>query len=300
MAIEDYDRIARAIRFIESNLLDHPDLDEIAAASELSPFHFQRLFSRWAGVSPKRLSQYLTFRYAQRRLEGMDSVMNATYDSGLSSLSRLHELFVRIAGVTPAQYRDRGRGMTISYGYSDSPFGHCFIASTDRGITRIAFTDDLGDPQPLGLLRQDWPDAEVYEDSRVAADFAGQIFRGPGEPPEGPAAMEHRSPGVLAAFVKGTAFQLKVWEALLTIPPGRTLTYGRIAAAVGSPGASRAVGNAVGDNPVAFLIPCHRVIRSTGALGGYRWGTERKASMLTWEAVRAGSVFGFSGRDTGR
>ena len=281
MAASDYERMARAIAYIESHLQEQPRLEDIARAVSLSPYYFQRVFSRWAGVSPKRLTQYLTLRYAQGRLDESETVLNATYDAGLSSTSRLHELFVGLIAATPAEYRSGGQGMTIRHGLAESPFGWCFVARTDRGIARLCFVSDPNDPAPLALLTGDWPAGTLVRDDADAAEALFRVFS--------PAVETAPRDRGLGTYVKGTDFQIKVWEALLTIPPGSVSTYGRIAKAIGSPGAYRAVGHAVSLNPIAYLIPCHRVIRQTGALGGYRWGTDRKAAILAWEGLRTGS-----------
>lgn len=274
----DYHRIERAIRFLDNSAPVRPSLDEVAQHVGMSPFHFQRLFTRWAGISPKRFSQVLALEYAKDRLRDSRNMIDATYDAGLSSGGRLHDLFVKLEAMTPGEFRDSGQGLRISAGFHESPFGEALIATTERGVCGLSFHD--GSRQAaLRELAERWPQATVEERPRVTAPVASRIFK----------ALEIRDPeGLvpLGLLVRGTNFQVKVWRALLQIPIGSVATYEDIATAIGAPAAARAVGAAIGRNPVAFLIPCHRVIRTTGALGGYRWGLPRKRAMLAWESGR--------------
>jgi AraC family transcriptional regulator of adaptative response/methylated-DNA-[protein]-cysteine methyltransferase len=280
----DYHRIERAIRFLDESAPIRPSLDQVAKHVGMSSFHFQRLFTRWAGISPKRFSQVLALEYAKDKLRGSRNLIDATYDAGLSSGGRLHDLFVTLDAVTPGEYRDSGAGLLMSAGFHDSPFGEVLIATTDRGVAGLAFHDG-NRKAALRDLAARWPNATIEERPRVTAPIATRIFT----------ALEIRDPeGIvpLGLLVRGTNFQVKVWRALLQIPVGSVATYEDIATAIGAPSAVRAVGTAIGRNPVAFLIPCHRVIRTTGALGGYRWGLSRKRAMLAWETGRAPALVG--------
>jgi AraC family transcriptional regulator of adaptative response/methylated-DNA-[protein]-cysteine methyltransferase len=275
----DYHRIERAIQFLDASIPTRPSLDDVARHVGMSPFHFQRLFTRWAGISPKRFSQVLALEYAKDRLRTSRNMIDATYDAGLSSGGRLHDLFVTLDAVTPGEFREAGAGLQISAGFHDTPFGEALLAATERGLCGLTFHDG-NRRAALQDLAARWPNATIVEQPRATAPFASKIFK----------ALEIRDPeGLvpLGLLVRGTNFQVKVWRALLQIPTGSVATYEDIATSIGSPGAVRAVGTAIGRNPVAFLIPCHRVIRSTGALGGYRWGLPRKRAMLAWEARSA-------------
>ena len=275
----DYHRIERAIRFLDESAPVRPNLDQVAKHVGMSSFHFQRLFTRWAGISPKRFSQVLALEYAKDKLRGSRNMIDATYDAGLSSGGRLHDLFVTLDAVTPGEYRENGAGLLISAGFHDSPFGEALIATTDRGVAGLSFHDG-NRKAALRDLAGRWPNARIEERPRLTAPIANRIFT----------ALEIRDPeGLvpLGLLVRGTNFQVKVWRALLQIPVGSVATYEDIATAIGAPSAVRAVGTAIGRNPVAFLIPCHRVIRTTGALGGYRWGLPRKRAMLAWETGRS-------------
>ena len=272
----DYSRIERAIRFLDKSSPMRPSLDDVAKHVGMSPFHFQRLFTRWAGISPKRFSQVLALEYAKDRLHDSRNMIDATYDAGLSSGGRLHDLFVTLDAVTPGEFRAAGEGLTISAGFHDTPFGEALVATTERGLCGLSFHDGSR-RAALRDLAERWPNATIVEQPRVTAPVASRIFK----------ALEIRDPeGLvpLGLLVRGTNFQVKVWRALLQIPTGSVASYEDIASAIGSPNAVRAVGTAIGRNPVAFLIPCHRVIRTTGALGGYRWGLPRKRAMLAWES----------------
>lgn len=269
----DYQRIETAIRFIEENAAEQPSLEEIAAQVGLSPFHFQRLFRRWAGISPKRFLQLVTVEHAKELLEGSTSVMETAYEVGLSGPARLHDHFVALEAVTPGEFKSQGLGLRIRYGVHESPFGDVFLASTDRGICGLRFVDD--DPrEAVSWLSGLWPGAGLEQDQPATREVVRQIFAegGPSEP--------------IPVLVKGTNFQVAVWKALLRIPPGQLVAYEDVARSIGRPSASRAVGGAVGANRISYLIPCHRVIRSSGALGGYAWGSPRKRAIIGWEAGR--------------
>lgn len=271
MPATDYERIEKAIRYLEKNFRTQPKLADVAEQAGLSEFHFQRLFQRWAGISPKRFLQCLTASYAEQLLRESPKLLDAAYDAGLSSPSRLHGLFVSLHAVTPAEWRDGGAGITLRYGFHDSPFGRCLLALTGKGICHLGFVDDDG--SALDELRSAWPGARLQADAAGTRAVAERIFS---------RAPDQGAP--LHLWVRGTNFQVKVWEALLRIPAGALVSYGDVAAALGTPQASRAVGSAVAQNHVAYLIPCHRVIRQTGAVGDYRWGSARKKAMLAWES----------------
>jgi AraC family transcriptional regulator of adaptative response/methylated-DNA-[protein]-cysteine methyltransferase len=271
--VRDYERIARAIEYLRHHAEDQPDLAAAARHVHLSEHHFQRLFTRWAGVSPKRFVQYLTVEHAKSRLASARGVLEVAGAVGLSGPGRLHDLFVTLEAMTPGEYKAGGAGLAIRYGVHESPFGPALVAVTARGVCGLHFVD--GSSDGIGRLRRDWPDAELRRDLAATTPVSERLFR-----PLSPPAV-----GALALLVKGSNFQVKVWRALLELPFGSLATYGDIAARIGTPGSARAVGTAIGANPIAWLIPCHRVIRESGALGGYRWGAERKAAMLGWEAA---------------
>ena len=276
MPVSDYDRIAQAIRFIEQNVRRQPSLEEVARSVYLSEFHFQRLFRRWVGISPKRFLQFLTVEHAKRRLEECRSVLDATYDAGLSSPGRLHDLFVTLEAVTPGEYKARGAGLRIGYGVHDTPFGPALLAATGRGLCGLSFVDEGGAAAAVDELRARWPSATVGEDARATEPLARRIFASDGDDGQ-----------PIPLFVQGTNHQVRVWEALLRVPAGALVSYEQLAGAAGKPEAVRAVAGAVARNQIAYVIPCHRVIRKLGAFGGYRWGTERKLAMLGWEAAHA-------------
>jgi AraC family transcriptional regulator of adaptative response/methylated-DNA-[protein]-cysteine methyltransferase len=268
----DYARIEKAINYIDVNQLSQPNLDDLASHLRLSPFHFQRLFRRWVGISPKRFLQYLTIEHAKSVLDETRSLLDATYESGLSSPGRLYDLFVTIDAVTPGQYKQRGAGLSIAYGMHESPFGKCLIAITERGICGLAFAN--GDPnEALQDLKRRWPGATLGDKPRVTRPYANRIFN-----------SERRQK--LPLHLHGTNFQVKVWEALIKIPPGHLCTYEDVARNIGNENAIRAVGNAVATNPISYLIPCHRVIRKMGIFGEYHWGATRKKAIIGWEAAR--------------
>jgi AraC family transcriptional regulator of adaptative response/methylated-DNA-[protein]-cysteine methyltransferase len=268
---EDYLRIEQAIRYLETNARRQPELAEIAGAVGLSEFHFQRLFSRWAGISPKRFLQFVTKENAKALLDRSENLLETTFQVGLSSLGRLHDLFVTAEAVTPGEYKTRGAGLTIRYGLHPTPFGRCLVGLTDRGICHLGFVES-SEGGALDELQDAWRSADLIEDQQATAQLVQPIFD-----------LSRRADLPLRLHLRGTNFQLKVWEALLRIEPGSLTTYGHIAAMLGRPGAMRAVGNAVGQNPVPVLVPCHRVIRSLGGFGEYRYGSARKKAMLAWE-----------------
>jgi AraC family transcriptional regulator of adaptative response/methylated-DNA-[protein]-cysteine methyltransferase len=272
---DDFRRIEKAILYLEDHLYDQPGLEEIAEQVHLSPYHFQRLFTRWAGVSPKRFLQFLTLEHAKKLLKS-STQLDAAYQTGLSSPSRLHDLFVTMDAVTPGQYKALGSGLEIAYGVHSSPFGQCLLAMTDRGLCGLCFVAEANPEASLQDLRRRWPRARFLEDKKRTASMIQRVFGSP--------AQQNRTP--IPLLLQGTNFQIKVWEALLRIPPGSVTTYRRLAQSIGNPAASRAVGGAVGANPIAYLIPCHRVILSTGAFGNYRYGTLRKKAILGWEQAR--------------
>ncbi|MFI5310637.1 MAG: methylated-DNA--[protein]-cysteine S-methyltransferase [Gemmatimonadales bacterium] len=275
-AVSDYSRIERAIRFLETQRHAQPTLGAVARHVGLSESHFQRMFTRWAGISPKRFLQHQTAEVVKSLLRGPRTVLDVSYEAGLSGPGRLHDLLVNAEAVTPGEYQRAGEGLVVRHGFHPSPFGECLIAVTPRGVCHLAFVHPVSRHDALERLRLDWPRAEHVSDQDGTRAAAACAFPGPGSA---------RLPG-LALHVKGTNFQLKVWSALLEIPDGAVTTYGEIAASIGAPRASRAVGSAVGSNPVSYLIPCHRVIRATGEIGGYAWGPDRKRVMLALETAR--------------
>ncbi|HUF74448.1 MAG TPA: methylated-DNA--[protein]-cysteine S-methyltransferase [Gammaproteobacteria bacterium] len=273
--MSDYDRIAGAIDYIVAHADAQPGLAEVAAEVSLSPYHFQRLFARWVGLSPKRFLQVITVERAKRLLaENALPLLEASETLGLSSTSRLHDHFVRLEAVTPGEFRTAGEGLAIRYGTAASPFGRAFVAATERGICALAFLDEETEDTALESLARTWPRAALVADASEAAALAAQVFG---------RATAGRAP--VSVFVRGTNFQTAVWRALLAIPEGKLASYGDVARAIGKPDAVRAVGTAVGANPCAFLIPCHRVIRGNGEIGGYRWGLTRKRAINIWEAA---------------
>ncbi len=269
---EDYTRIAQAIRYIEANAHRQPDLNEVAAQVGLSEYHFQRLFTRWAGISPKRFLQFLTRENAKAWLARSGNLLDATYSAGLSSPGRLHDLFVQTEAVTPGEYKTKGSGVEIAYGFHPSPFGECLLALTGRGICFLAFVD-TDRSSALEQLRRSWPNAVLTEAPARTASVMEQIFSPDNTDSSGP----------LPLHLRGTNFQIKVWEALMRLSPGQVTTYQALAEQLHSTGAARAVGNAVAHNPVAYLIPCHRVLQKSGHFGNYRYGTARKKAILLWE-----------------
>jgi AraC family transcriptional regulator, regulatory protein of adaptative response / methylated-DNA-[protein]-cysteine methyltransferase len=271
---EDYLRIEQAIHYLDNHFQEQPSLEEVAASIGLSEYHFQRLFTRWAGISPKRFLQFVTKEHARSLLHQSENLLDTTHQVGLSSLGRLHDLMVSTEAVSPGEYKSRGAGLTIRYGLHPSPFGQCLIGLTERGICHLSFVQ-TSEGDAIDALVADWASATMIEDKKATALLVGPIFD-----------LRQRGSQPLHLFLRGTNFQLKVWEALLHVPTGGATTYEQIAAQIGNPRALRAVGTAVGHNPIAVLIPCHRVIRKMGEFGNYRYGPARKKALLGWEASR--------------
>lgn len=270
----DYERIERAIQYLDAHRREQPSLDDVAQAIDLSPFHAQRLFQRWAGVSPKRFLQFLTAADAFALLRAERPVLATAYELGLSGPGRLHDLMVAVEAMTPGDVRNAGAGITIRWGVHDTPFGDALFGVTERGLAHLAFIH-TGTDAALADLHARWPRAVVAHDGAATADVAERVF------------ATARNGAPLALHLRGTNFQLKVWDALLRVPAGRLTTYAELADAIGAPRAHRAVGAAVGRNPIAFLVPCHRVIRGTGAFGGYHWGEPRKRAILARELLHS-------------
>jgi AraC family transcriptional regulator, regulatory protein of adaptative response / methylated-DNA-[protein]-cysteine methyltransferase len=270
---ETYERIARAIAFMRQNHLNQPDLATIAQQVHLSEYHFQRLFTRWAGISPKRFLQYLTVEYAKSKIAETANLLDLTVDSGLSSPGRLHDLFVKLEAMSPGEFKAGGKGLQIGYGIHSTPFGDCLIATTSRGICNLHFLDTTSKEAAEHTLRSEWFNADITQDQQATKEICDRVFE--------PVTADSKP---LVLCVKGTNFQIQVWRALLRVPFGGITTYQGLAEAMGRPTAARAVGNALGRNPVGYLIPCHRVIRESGELGGFRWGLDRKTVLMGWEA----------------
>lgn len=270
----NYDRIATAIGYIKDHFKQQPDLNEVAGKIHLSPFHFQRLFKEWAGVSPKKFIQYLSIEHARSMLQDKGATLSDTaFETGLSGTGRLHDLFIGIEGMTPGDYKNGGEALSINYSFAESPFGEIIVASTAIGICHLAFADKESDA--LNDLRNRFPHARYRQTVDLIQQNALYIFT-----------RDWSRLSDIKLHLKGTPFQLKVWEALIKIPMGRLSTYSTISGIIDNPKAARAVGSAVGSNPVAFLIPCHRVIRATGDTGEYHWGSTRKTAIIGWEAAR--------------
>lgn len=270
----NYERIATAINYIRNHFKEQPGLDEIAAKLHLSPFHFQRLFSEWAGTTPKKFLQYISLEYAKGLLkEQKATLFDTAWATGLSGTGRLHDLFVQIEGMTPAEYKNGGKNLLINYHFTESRFGSLLVASTQKGVCYMAFHDN--ETEAVNELRQQFPNAALQQKTDRLQQKALFIFQN-----------DWQKLSEIKLHLKGTDFQLKVWATLLKIPMGQLSTYGQIARHIGNPGSSRAVGSAIGSNPVAFLIPCHRVIQSTGHTGGYMWGPTRKTAIIGWEAAQ--------------
>jgi AraC family transcriptional regulator, regulatory protein of adaptative response / methylated-DNA-[protein]-cysteine methyltransferase len=275
----NFTRIEEAIGYITSNFKTQPGLDEVAEKIHLSPSHFQRLFTDWAGVSPKKFLQYISVEHAKQILkEKQATLFDAAFETGLSGTGRLHDLFINIEGMTPGEFKNGGGNLSINYSYAESPFGNILVASTPKGICHMAFADD--EKEAFAALQENFPNAQFKQMLDLIQQNALYIFT-----------HDWKQLDKIKLHLKGTPFQLKVWETLLHIPMGQLSTYGQIAGHIQSPKASRAVGSAVGDNPVAFLIPCHRVIQSSGSFGQYHWGSNRKTAMIGWEAAKT-----FSGK----
>lgn len=270
----NYQRIAKAINYIQANFKKQPELNEIAKNIHLSPFHFQRLFTEWAGTSPKKFLQYISLGYAKKLLKNDNlTIADAAYETGLSGTSRLHDLFIKIEGMSPAEYKNGAADLNIHYNFLFSPFGKLIVASTEKGICYMSFVED--DVATLNALYSLFPHAKfIHKSDRFQNDILN-IF----------SSAKQKFP-LIKLHIKGSDFQLKVWETLLKIPLGSLTSYGTIAARTGNPYSSRAVGTAIARNPVALLIPCHRVIRSSGILGEYMWGSSRKTAIIAWEASK--------------
>jgi len=274
---DDYARIEQVIYYLEKNTSAQPGLGEIAASIHLSEYHFQRLFTRWVGISPKRFLQFLTKENAKRLLAKSATIMDAAYQVGLSSPGRLHDLFITWEAVTPGEYKQRGAGLTINYGFHPTPFGEILLGVTVRGICNLSFVTPAGRSETFEAFRKNWPQARLVEKPSITEPYIERIFKSNGS----------SSSQALHLYLNGSKFQLKVWEALLRIPSGSVVSYGDIASYLGEPKASRAVGNALAHNPVALIIPCHRVIQSLGEFGNYHYGQARKAALLGWEMAKA-------------
>ena len=267
----NYERVAKAIDYIKTHFKSQPNLDEVAEKVNLSPFHFQRLFTDWAGTSPKKFLQYVSVNYAKGLLKDQQAnLFDVAFETGLSGTSRLHDLFVNIEGMTPAEYKNGGSELSINYNFSDTPFGSILAASTEKGVCYMAFYEEK--LTALALLKAKFPNAIYIDKTDVLQQNALSIFQN-----------DWSKLSDIKLHLKGTDFQLKVWEALLKIPMGKLSTYGKLAGEIGNPNASRAVGTAIGSNPIAFLIPCHRVIQNSGNFGGYMWGNTRKTAIIGWE-----------------
>lgn len=271
--LSDYDRIEQAIDYLSQNYHSQPDLQVLADYLRLSPFHVQRLFHRWAGISPKQFTGYLTLQYAKGLLKGSKNVLDSTLDAGLSSPGRLHDLFVSIDACSPGEFKSAGQGMTIRYGLHPTLFGLCLIAETDRGVCHLSFWQKDEIKEAHQQLSKEWKNAKIVQDQKSTKVLIQKIF----EPKRGQS---------FKLFLKGTNFQLKVWEALLKIPKGSVISYENLAQSIQKPTATRAVSRAVAMNAVSYLIPCHRVIHKSGAVDGYRWRTVRKRAMLIWESAK--------------
>lgn len=270
----DFSRIKEAIEYIDLNYKSQPDLDEVARHVALSPYHFQRMFTHWAGVSPKKFLQYLSVENAKKVLKDTQaSLFDAAFEVGLSGTGRLHDLFINIEGMTPGEYKNGGRNLLINYSFAETPFGEMLIASTSKGVCYMAFADD--ESVALGDLKQQFPNAEYKQLTDAVQQNALHIFR-----------QDWQKPEQIKLHIAGTDFQLKVWEILLKIPMGGLTTYHDVAKSIGNSNASRAVGSAIGANPVAYLIPCHRVILSSGKIGQYHWANARKSAIIGWENAK--------------
>ncbi|MHB1278186.1 MAG: methylated-DNA--[protein]-cysteine S-methyltransferase [Bacteroidia bacterium] len=276
----NYSRISDAIRFILNNFREQPALEEISRHVHLSPAHFQRLFTEWAGTSPKKFLHYISLQHAKSMLENNRHIrlFDAALETGLSGTSRLHDLFISLEGMTPAEYKHGGKNLHIQFSFADSPFGPVMVASTQKGLCHMVFTED--ESSATSGLKSRFPNATFQLQPAAIHQKALSIFSG-----------DWSDRDQLKLHLRGSEFQLKVWETLLSIPMGRLSSYGEIAEKIGDPKASRAVGTAIGSNPVAFLIPCHRVIQASGALGGYMWGKTRKAAIIGWEAAKSNPEF---------
>lgn len=273
---DDYRRIEKAIQFIEENFKSQPSLDEIAASVHLSKFHFDRVFKRWAGISPKQFLQHITLDYTKRKLAEASSLQEASLDAGLSGSGRLHDLYVNFEAMTPGEYKSKGAGLDVTYGFGMSPFGNCLLATTSRGICHLGFVEGHNQDEAVADLANRLPGARLIEDDNAVQQMVEDIFSPDWDASNG-----------FKLHVRGTNFQVNVWKALLRIPEGEILSYLDVAKGMGQPKAFRAVASAIAANPVGFLIPCHRVITSSGKIHQYRWGTARKKAIIGWEAAQA-------------
>ena len=281
----DYEQIAEAIAYIRDNTTSQPSLEQIASRIGLSPWHFQRKFREWVGVSPKRFLEFLTVQHAKELLDKSASVLDAALDLGLSGPGRLHDQFVTIEAVTPGQYKRLGNGLKIYYGVHPCPIGMMLLALTDKGICELAFgSKEIMEKEAEDLVMR-WPAARIYHDAQRTAPTADRLFSPRNASGDGRESGFH-------LFVKGTNFQVNVWRALLRVPEGNLISYKQLAWLTGNPAAVRATASAVGANPVSYLIPCHRILRSTGELGGDHWGIERKRALIAWDSARAESLIG--------
>lgn len=274
----DYQRVEAALRFIQENFRRQPGLKEIADAAHLSEYHFDRLFSRWAGTTPQRFLRFLTKEYAKNLLDQRHDLLDVTMASGLSGPGRLHDLFVTFEALSPGEYKQHGAGVEIAYGFHPTPFGECLLGVTGRGVVSLTFQHPDERTAALSRLQTQWDQAALVEDKPLTASYVAQLFQ-----------PETTTGKPLHLLLRGTNFQIKVWEALLTIPVGQVVSYEGVAAAIGMPTAQRAVGTAIGQNAIGYLIPCHRVIQKIGMTGNYRWGALRKRAMLGWEAAQTGA-----------
>jgi AraC family transcriptional regulator, regulatory protein of adaptative response / methylated-DNA-[protein]-cysteine methyltransferase len=279
--MNDYERVASVIRYLDRQHTNQPDLNALAQSVGLSPFHFHRLFSSWAGVTPKDFLQCLTLEHVKTLLREGDSVLDAALNAGLSGPGRLHDLCVALEAASPGEMKSGGAGLQVDYGFAQTPFGEALIGETARGLCHLSFVNGQGRNGARDLLASEWPNARLRRANLRTDELSEKIF---GHPPQ------NQSSPRLRAFVRGTPFQLRVWRALLRVPAGALTTYGRLAAILNQPTAARAVGSAVGANPLAFIIPCHRVIRETGVLGNYRWDPVRKRAILGWELAARSSL----------
>jgi AraC family transcriptional regulator of adaptative response/methylated-DNA-[protein]-cysteine methyltransferase len=286
----NYYRIEKAIGYLTANFKAQPDLEEIAAKVHMSPFHFQRIFTEWVGISPKKFVQYLTLDHLKQKIRATENMIEAADEAGLSSQSRVNELFVKIEGVSPQQYKSGGAGLDIAYGYHASPFGLCFIAVAEKGICALKFIDEEQTRNEFAVFSQQWPKATLIHDPAKTQRFVQDIFKAPPGRPESPGDRDRPGspgrPSHLQLLVKGTEFQLKVWEALVHIPFGSVATFNQIARLIGQPEATRAVGGAIAANSILYLIPCHRIITKEGAMGNYHYGRVRKMAMIGWENTK--------------
>jgi AraC family transcriptional regulator, regulatory protein of adaptative response / methylated-DNA-[protein]-cysteine methyltransferase len=285
----NYQRIEQAILYLEQNFKQQPELGEVAEAVNISPFHFQRIFTEWAGISPKRFLQFLTVGFLKAKLQQSKNLVEAAEAAGLSSQSRVYDLFTTLEAVTPEEYKQRGTGIHINYGFHETPFGMALIGVTDRGVCWLSFIATDEDPRiQFEQMKEHWYNSVFHQDQQLTESFIDKIFPSPlpPSPGRGVSATGGRGEGRIHLFVKGTNFQIKVWEALLNLPLGSVTTYKDIAGQIQNPQAMQAVGSAVGSNHIAYLIPCHRVIRKDGVLGEYRWSSTRKKSIIGWEMAK--------------